>query len=155
MRKLLNIFLTIVLAFAIGVPLGLSIDPQHADAELSQAKFVGFMGLGYTDNLGNATGATDAVTIEANAIPDELNCFFSVQNESGVIVANTATVEIQTSYKGADYDVYKSVSVAASVVTGVHNIPAAGLPFGDKWRMNISAIQNANDSYVTGQCIFE
>jgi hypothetical protein len=145
----------LVMALIIGLTMGMAIGPDLAGADLTQTKFVSFMGVDYTGNLGNTTGATTAVTLETNEVPDEFNCFFSVQTSAGEIIANTATVEIQTSYKGSDWDVYQSVSVAASAVTGIRGTGGATTPLGDKWRMNISAIQNANSSYVTGQCIFE
>lgn len=155
----LVLVMVLVMAVLIGALGGDSLfdSSGYAEASLSKAKFVGFMGVDYSSDLGNTTGTTTAVDL-VRQIPDEINCFFSVQNASGVIVANTATAVIQTSYQGADWDTFATVTVAASTVTGYRNTGGASgsaVPWGDQWRVNISAIQNANSSYVTGQCVFE
>lgn len=144
--------LLMILVMVLSLMLGTAI------ADLSKSKAVGFMGVDYSSDLGNTTGVTTGVVVSPKLtaeFPDEVNCFFSIQNTSGVIVANTATVNIETSYNGGDWDIFQTVSAAASVVTGVRNTGATNTPFGRYWRMNITAIQNANASFVSGQCLFE
>ena len=52
----------VVLAVVLGIALGGGFSGL-ADAALGKAKFVGFMGLDYSSDLGNATGATTAVEV--------------------------------------------------------------------------------------------
>lgn len=147
--------LMLILALVIGLTLGGVTFDDVASAGLKKSKRVGFMGWQYSDNLGNTTGNTDNVLVEQPNVPDEYNCVFSVTNSTGALVANTSTVEIRTSYDNVLFDVVKTVTVAASTVTGIRNTPGATRPFGNYWDMNITAIQNANDSRVNAQCVFE
>lgn len=151
----------LILALVMGLMLGTSIFDMsgftgEAEAALKESKRVGFMGWQYDDSLGNTLGDTDNVKVGSPNVPDEYNCFFSVTNSVGQFVTNTASVEIRTSYDNALFDVVRTVSVAnGSVVTGARNTPGATSPFGNYWDLNITVIQNANDTRVNGQCIFE
>lgn len=145
----------LVMALMIGLTLGGVTFDDVADAALKDSKRVGFMGWQYSDNLGNTTGNTDNVKVALPNVPDEYNCVFSVTNSTGALVANTSTVEIRTSYDNVLFDVVKTVTVVASTVTGIRNVPGPTMPFGNYWDMNITAIQNANASRVNAQCVFE
>lgn len=131
-----------------------------ASAELSKAARFS-IGEAYSTALGNATGTTTAVKVTENKTNNEspaaINCFFAMTAPSGsAALANTATVILETSADGVLFDQFKSVSVAASVVTGIYQTPTAVLPMGSYWRFNVTAIQNAlGDAYVTGKCFIQ
>ena len=152
MGILTMMLLLIALAF-VGAPF--VTDSGTAFAGLSKAQNVGLTGINYSDSLGNTTGAFTGRRVGKNEFPDELNCFFAVTNASGVIVANTSTASIETSIDNVDYDLFQTVIVAASTVTGIRNTGGAANPFGNYYRVNIGAIQNANSSYVRARCLLE
>ena len=154
MGILTMMLLLIALAFVIvGAPF--VTDSGTAYAGLAKAQNVGLSGVNYSDSLGNTTGAFTGRRISKNEFPDELNCFFAMTNASGVIVANTATATIETSIDNVDWDLFENVTVAASTVTGIRNTGSAAQPFGNYYRVNISAIQNANASYMRSRCLIE
>ena len=152
MKSFTRIF-TIMLILLVGLVIGMNAPVLDADATLSKGKAETLMGYSLSTPTGNATGAGTGVRIgKGSEWPTQYYCYGFVVNSAGTSVVNTATVAIQTSYDNVRWFNEGSLAIGASAVNSISN---SGASAGRYWRANVTAIQNASNTYATVQCLFD
>jgi hypothetical protein len=154
MHKLFTkIFMFALALMVLGVVGFASLPAPEAGAALTDGRYETLSGWSLSTANGNATGAvTGTKLFKGDEFPESWSCLGYVANASGAVMVNTATFNIEGSMDNSKYAILQTVSLTASTVTAFRNVTA---PAARYYRVNVGAIQNANSTYVTVDCLFD